>query len=103
MNPVMSELTISLAHDEAERRHAAIQRAALAREAAPPSSFRDTLAGVVAAIRQFIDPRGYALAAAAKRVAAPPVPVAVEDVRPALVALATPEIALGDRHQRQAA
>jgi hypothetical protein len=103
MNPVMSDLTISVAHNEAERRHAAIQRDALARAAMQSGASSNPLAGIVAAIRHFLDPRGYALAEAAKRVAAPPVPAAPASARPTLIALATPEIAPGDRHQRQAA
>jgi hypothetical protein len=103
MNPLISDLSIALGRREAEIELNARQRVALARAAAPAPSLPDRFAGIVAAIKRAIDPRGYALAQVEKRSAAPPATVAPGDNRPALTALAMPEITPGDRQQRQAA
>jgi len=65
MNPVLSDLSIRIALLEAEARVDAMRRNHLAREASPSTSVFATMASrvgvVVNAVRQLVDPRGWAM------------------------------------------
>ncbi|MDQ3655965.1 MAG: hypothetical protein M3457_12920 [Chloroflexota bacterium] len=65
MNPVLSDLSIRVALVEAEARVDAMRRYHLAREASPSTAAFATISSqveiVVNAVRQFVDPRGWAM------------------------------------------
>ena len=86
MNPVMSDLAIFIANHEAQVALESRQRTALG-TARSRSAFSALVANVVNAIRQFLDPRGYAMAQLGRREAAPRSPLATRRVE--LVAITT--------------
>ncbi len=65
MNPVLSDLAIRVALIEAEARAEEVRQYHLAREASPSTSVFATISSqvgvVVNAVRQFVDPRGWAM------------------------------------------
>ncbi len=61
MHPVMSELGIYLAEHEFWTRQEAARKDRLVRDAVAHGSGRSMVARFVHAVRQFVDPRGYAL------------------------------------------
>lgn len=81
MQPVMSELGIYVANHEARARREAARKDRLVREAVALGNGRGMIARFAHAVRQFVDPRGYAMAemqphvAATLPVEAPPVTV----------------------------
>jgi hypothetical protein len=61
MNPVMSELGIFVVEHEAWVNRQALRRARLVREARGPAGGDALLKRLANGLRQFIDPRGYAM------------------------------------------
>ncbi len=65
MNPVLSDLAIRVALIEAEARAEEVRQYHLAREASPSTSVFATISSqvgvVVNAVRQLVDPRGWAM------------------------------------------
>lgn len=79
MHPVMSELGVYLAEHEGRIRREAVRREQLVREAAANGDGRGMVERFVHAVRQFVDPRGYAMAELPAQVAAS-APVAIPSV-----------------------
>jgi len=87
MHPVMSELGIYLAEHEGAVRREAVRRERLVREAANHGDGRGMVARFMHTVRQFLDPRGYAIAELRTHDAARP-PVEVPLVAAASASLA---------------
>lgn len=77
MHPVMSELGLYVAEHEAWARREAAGKQRLVREAAGHAPARHLASRFVAVVRQFVDPRGYALAQVGTPDRATPPPVVV--------------------------